>query len=164
MNLNNELKNITFEKIDLETIYDIKQKILEQIRLREPENIGKKITCPREAFEELKSMADEEDEFLKIIYISAKNEIIKKEILTKGTDNQTLISNKHILKKAIMLNGLAGIIIAHNHPTGICEPSSDDKNATSVLKNACKLLDIHLIDHMIITNNGYFSFMESGIL
>ena len=89
--------------------------------------------------------------------------MISCKILTTGTSNQTLISSKDIVLWAIREEA-SGIIVAHNHPTGICEPSTDDKISTEQLKKAAKLMDINLIDHLIITEDGYFSFKESGLI
>ena len=163
MDLIKKLKNIDYDKIKYIDLIEIKRKTLDALRLKEPQPQGK-ITSPREAIEFFKEMEAEEEEYLKIIYINAKNQIIKKETLTKGTSNQTLISNGDITKKALMTKGTKGVIIAHNHPTGIAEPSADDKISTEQLKKALTILDLQLIDHIIICEGGYYSFKESGLI
>jgi DNA repair protein RadC len=128
--------------------------------LKSPE----KITSPRDAFEYLlPKFLDCKEEKLIAVFISPRNEVISCKILTTGTSNQTLISSKDIVLWAIREEA-SGIIVAHNHPTGICEPSTDDKISTDQLGKAAKLMDVSLIDHLIITENGYFSFKESGLL
>lgn len=97
------------------------------------------------------------------IFLSQRNEVIDYKTITTGTSNQTLISSKDIVLEA-MRHGAEGIIIAHNHPSGICEPSLDDKQATEALKKAAKLMDIQLIDHVIISEKEMFSFREKGLL
>lgn len=163
MNLIKKLKTINYDKIEYEDLMEIKRKTLDALRLKEPTPFGK-IISPADAIEFFKEMGIEEEEYLKVIYINARNQIIKKETLTKGTSNQTLISSGDITRKALLTKGTSGIIIAHNHPTGIAEPSSDDKICTELLKKTLKILDLQLIDHVIICENGYFSFKESGML
>ena len=128
--------------------------------LRSPE----KITSPRDAFEYLlPKFLDCKQEKLVAVFISPRNEVISCKVLTTGTSNQTLISSKDIVLWAIREEA-SGVIVAHNHPTGVCEPSTDDKISTEQLKKATKLMDINLIDHLILTEDGYFSFKESGLI
>lgn len=163
MNLIKKLKTIDYDRFEYIDLIEIKRKTLAALRLKEPTPHGK-ITCPRDATEYLKEMEAEEEEYLKVIYINARNQIIKKETLTKGTSNQTLINSGDITRKALLTKGTSGVIVAHNHPSGINEPSGDDKASTEQLKKALKILDLQLIDHIIICENGYFSFKEGGLL
>ncbi|HOZ55159.1 MAG TPA: JAB domain-containing protein [Clostridia bacterium] len=163
MDLIKKLKNIDYDKFEYIDLIEIKRKTLDALRLKEPQPQGK-ITCPREATEFLKEMEAEEEEYLKVIYINARSQIIKKETLTKRTSNQTLISSGDITRKALLTKGTSGVIVAHNHPSGIADPSADDKISTEQLKKALKTLDLQLIDHIIICENEYFSFKESGML
>ncbi len=102
-------------------------------------------------------------EKLVAIFLSQRNDVIDYKTITTGTSNQTLISSKDIVLEA-MRHGADGIIIAHNHPSGICEPSIDDKMATEALKKSAKLMDIRLIDHVIISEKEIFSFREKELL
>lgn len=78
---------------------------------------------------------------------------------TKGVHMNT----KEILQNAILKNS-ASIIIAHNHPSGTLKPSASDKNYTKKLSGLCSVLDISLIDHLILTQEDYYSFSDNHIL
>jgi DNA repair protein RadC len=75
----------------------------------------------------------------------------------------TVVDSKIIFKIAIEYLA-SGIVLIHNHPSGNCTPSQDDKNLTKKLKDAGLLLDIPILDHLIFTETKYFSFADEGIL
>jgi DNA repair protein RadC len=89
--------------------------------------------------------------------------LIKAEKISSGGLVATVVDLKIILKYAID-NLASAIILCHNHPSGQTEPSQADKNITNKITNACNLLDIRLIDHIIYTEHGYFSFADSSQL
>ncbi len=68
---------------------------------------------------------------------------------------------KEVLKGALLANAV-GIIVAHNHPSGEAKPSAEDKELTKRLKEACNLVGINLVDHIIVGNGKYTSFMDRG--
>ena len=78
-----------------------------------------------------------------------------------GTLDQCMVLPKEILKTAILSNA-KGIMVFHNHPSGVIEPSSQDRDMTELLYAICKLMGFELIDHIIITEDGYYSFKENG--
>jgi len=146
----------------IKAVFELGKRIISREHgiLRSPE----KISSPREAFEYIfPKFLDCKQEKLIAVFISPRNEVISCKVLTTGTSNQTLISSKDIVLWAIREEA-SGIIVAHNHPTGVCEPSTDDQISTEQLNKAAKLMDVSLIDHLIITENGYFSFKESGLI
>ena len=96
------------------------------------------------------------------IYISCKNDILSTEMLTKGTMTQTAIDTRTILRKALLLNARA-IILFHNHPSGCSWPSKQDVEFTSKLRKACTLMDVILVDHIILSDNDFYSFAEEQI-
>jgi DNA repair protein RadC len=73
----------------------------------------------------------------------------------------TLVDKRLILKKALVGNCTA-IILAHNHPSGANKPSENDRKMTKQIKEACNLLDISLLDHIIVCNDNYYSFADNG--
>lgn len=122
-----------------------------------------KIYSPKTAYDILKvDIENKEKEILIALYLKG-NILVSKKILTIGTDNQTLVSEKEIIKQALRENA-QGIILAHNHPSGECLPSREDRVATEKIKYICKKLDINLLDHLIITSEKYYSFKENGHL
>ena len=80
-----------------------------------------------------------------------------------GTTTASLCNPKDIFKKALMVNAEA-IVIVHNHPSGSTEPSKDDVKLTKKVKLAGEFIGIELLDHIIVANDDYFSFMQNDIL
>ncbi len=97
------------------------------------------------------------------IFMKRNNEVIKKEMISKGGVSGTFVDAKIIFKKALEEMASA-IIIAHNHPSGNLSPSVDDAHLTEQIKAAGKVLNISLLDHLIITDRGFYSFADDGKL
>ena len=93
------------------------------------------------------------------IFLTSANTVITKEMLSKGTLTKTIIDNRTVMRRAL-LNNAAAIILLHNHPSGNPMPSPDDIRFTSGLKKACDLMGINLLDHIIIADGEFFSFSE----
>ena len=104
-----------------------------------------------------------EKEQVRIAILNIKNELIKDIILSIGNIESAIVDMKEIMKEVLRNSG-SKIIIIHNHPSGEVEPSAEDIKTTKKLKEACRIMDIALIDHIIIGNNDYFSFGENGII
>ncbi len=123
-----------------------------------------KITHSRQAFDVLyPKLADLPHEEFWVLFLSRANTIIKAECISKGGVSGTVVDVRLILKPAI--ESLASsIILAHNHPSGNIRPSNQDTSLTKKVKEAGKLLDIHIQDHIIIGEQQYFSFADQGIL
>lgn len=97
-----------------------------------------------------------------ILYLDRANKLIAKERLSTGGISATVMDTKIIIKKAV--DKLAsGIIVVHNHPSGNPYPGEVDKKQTRLLKDAAKLLDISLLDHIIIGGNRYYSFSDEAV-
>ncbi len=107
-------------------------------------------------------IGNEKEEHFMILYFDTRNKLINEEI-SIGTLNASLVHPREVFKKAIKDN-VAQIIIAHNHPSGDSKPSEEDISTTERLMEAGKLVGISIIDHLVITLNGYFSFKENGIV
>jgi len=98
-----------------------------------------------------------------VILLNRAHKVIDKVKLSQGGISGTVIDARMVLKNAI--DKLASsIVLCHNHPSGNTVPSQADKQITSKLKSAAALMDIHLIDHIIIGDNNYYSFADSGTL
>lgn len=108
-------------------------------------------------------MQDLEREKMFVLYLNHANAIIAQEFVSSGGLTSTIVDVKFILRNA--LQHLASkIIVAHNHPSGNLKPSASDKHATQKIKMAAQLFDIQLVDHLIIVDQNYFSFADSGLL
>ncbi|WP_457618462.1 RadC family protein [Lutibacter sp.] len=98
-----------------------------------------------------------------VLYLNNSNKILYKNQLSKGGLTGTLVDIRLVFKKAIALYATA-LILCHNHPSGKLEASSADKSITKKIKQAGETLDIKVLDHLIITENAYFSFADENIL
>ncbi len=124
----------------------------------------KKISSSVSVFELMQPIIGElpHEEFW-IIYVNNSNKVIQKNQLSKGGITGTLVDVRLALKRAIEV-GATGIILAHNHPSGTLKPSEADKQLTQKLKTGGESLDIKVLDHLIITENAYFSFADQNLL
>ena len=107
-------------------------------------------------------LENKEQENLLTVFLK-NNNFISKKIITIGTSDETLISQKDILRYAIKENANA-IIIAHNHPSGNKSPSQQDKQETNKLIKIANQLSISVLDHLIITKDGFFSFKQNNLI
>ncbi|WP_416440131.1 DNA repair protein RadC [Leeuwenhoekiella sp. A16] len=98
-----------------------------------------------------------------IMYLNNSNKVIQKNQLSKGGITGTLVDVRLVLKKALEL-GATSLILAHNHPSGALKPSQADKALTKKLSLASQSLDIKVLDHLIVTENAYFSFADEGLI
>ena len=109
------------------------------------------------------SIAHRERECFIIVYLDNRNRVISKKIFEHGTVNFIPIYPREILKSAIC-NNASSILIAHNHPSGCLTPSQSDLEMTQDIYLACKYVGITLLDHVIVSQEGNFSFKDAGIL
>ena len=107
-------------------------------------------------------IGDIEREEFWAIYLNQSNRVIRKERLSAGGLTGTLVDVRLIMKAALLCNA-TGMIIAHNHPSGNEKPSGEDNRITEQVKKAAELLNIRLIDHVIITSNTYYSYMDNDM-
>ncbi len=124
----------------------------------------KKITSSKSVFELMQPIIGElpHEEFW-IVYLNNSNKVIYKNQLSKGGITGTLVDTRLVLKTALEV-GAVGLILSHNHPSGTLKPSQADKEVTLKLKTAAQSLDIKVLDHLIITEQSYFSFADDGML
>lgn len=100
-------------------------------------------------------------EVLGVLCLNAKNFVISESIIYKGSAGSTLLRIAEIFREPILMTA-QGIIIFHNHPSGIVSPSTDDLQVTANVVDAGKLLDIDVLDHIIIGNANWLSLRQSG--
>lgn len=100
-------------------------------------------------------------EVLGVLCLNAKNFIISESIVYKGSAGSTLLRIAEIFREPILMTAQA-IIIFHNHPSGIVNPSTDDLEVTANVIDAGKLLDIDVLDHIIVGNSNWLSLRQSG--
>lgn len=108
-------------------------------------------------------LADLSVEEFWVVFTNQRNQVIKKKKLSIGGISATYVDQRIILKEAL-LNNASGFILGHNHPSGNLKPSHTDIQITNQLKKSAQIMDMRLLDHLIVTNNGYFSFLDEGML
>ncbi len=97
------------------------------------------------------------------IFLNQANKILQNEVLSEGGITGTVVDPRILLRKALEYNAVS-IILCHNHPSGNLNPSQADKQLTNKIKDAAKLLDITVADHIIVSSEGYFSFADEGLI
>lgn len=102
-------------------------------------------------------------ELFVVVHLNSNNYVSGFEVVSKGTLNASLVHSREVFRSAILRNA-ASVIVAHNHPSGNLQPSSEDIQITKKLVQAGKILDIQVLDHVIFTHDGYFSFAENALL
>lgn len=102
-------------------------------------------------------------EYFYCLYLDNKNRLIERKLLFMGTVNRSIVHPREIFKEAYLLSS-SGIICMHNHPSGDITPSRDDVILTNALVEIGRLQQIPIVDHMIFTDDNYYSFYENGIL
>lgn len=134
-------------------------------RRREEEVIRKnKITSSKDAAEIFMSLlADLPHEEFWILLLNRANHIISKHNTSIGGLSGTVADARIIFKTAIE-NNASGILLCHNHPSGNLQPSHEDINLTQKLKEAGKILSIPILDHLIVSSQGYYSFVDNNLL
>ncbi len=102
-------------------------------------------------------------EVFQVIYLNNANKIIEAEQLFQGTVDRSAIHPREVIAAALK-NNATRLIFAHNHPGGSLRPSIEDKEITGRLKDACSAVGIEVLDHIIVTGDGYFSMREHGLI
>lgn len=123
------------------------------------ECIGNKITSSKDILNIFKNLKFLNHEELWVIFLNSAHKIISMKEVTKGDLNSTIFDVRMIANKAISYMA-SGIILIHNHPSGNLEPSRNDICSTTKIKEALKLFDIEVIDHIIISGENYYSFAD----
>lgn len=108
-------------------------------------------------------IASKKQEYFLCISLNGANEVINNRVVTIGLINSSQIHPREVFADVIS-DRACSIILAHNHPSGILKPSGDDITVTSQMIEAGKIIGISVLDHIIITKSGYFSFKEKGII
>jgi DNA repair protein RadC len=108
-------------------------------------------------------IADSENEVLFAIFLNAKNEVLSLKRLGEGTVSQASAFPRRIVEEGLKLKATS-LILAHNHPGGVAEPSDGDIAITEEINKALGLVEISLQDHIILANNDYFSFRKNEII
>lgn len=118
---------------------------------------------PKDVWEELKDIRGNKKEHFVIFFLDARNQEIKREIVSVGTLNANLVHPREVFEPAVR-HLAAQIILAHNHPSGDIEPSEEDLAITKRLVEVSKIMGIEINDHIIVTKNDFFSFKQKELI
>ena len=172
--LSKNLSNIGFEKLSSLSIVELQKinglgfakscKILSIFeicaRFNISKHLGKKILDPKSVYSQfsLKLSNLDRERFI-VLHLDTKNRIIKEEVVSIGTLNESLVHPREVFKSAIK-ESAKSILLLHNHPSGDPAPSQEDIDLTKHLVSAGKLLQIKVLDHIIIGRESFYSFTE----
>jgi len=124
------------------------------------------VKCPRDVLKYCEaSLEGEPDEIFEVLYLSVRNKVMSSERLFTGTIDRTAVYPRKVIEKALK-NKAAGLIFAHNHPSGEVSPSREDEIMTKELNEAAKAVGITVHDHIIIGvgKDNYYSYREHGLI
>jgi len=124
---------------------------------------GTRIGMPKDAYPLLIHFADIRQEHFIVISLNGGHEVNAIREVTKGLINKTVVHPREVFADPITDRACA-IIVAHNHPSGNLEPSDEDVDITKRLRQSGDILGIPMLDHLIFSESGYFSFMEHGLI
>ena len=108
-------------------------------------------------------LASKPHEVFAVLFLDTQHRLLAFEELFRGTLNQASVYPREVVKRALALNAAAAIL-AHNHPSGVAEPSRSDEALTQALKAALALVDVRVLDHFVVARGSVVSFAERGLL
>ena len=183
--LNKSVKDISIDLLNKYTIEDLKDLSIEdltkfdgigevkaieiiasielgkRIYLHSPKVLTK-LSTPKEIYNETKYLFfNKKQEYFYALYFNSKQELIKVKVLFIGTINQSTIHPREVFKEAYKVSAYS-IVIMHNHPTGDITPSKADDYITKTITNIGKIQGIPVLDHIIVSDNNYFSYYDNG--
>ncbi len=121
------------------------------------------LDCVKATVAQLADLRGKQKEYFMVLYLNARNQLVHKETISIGTLTETLVHPREVFEPAIR-NLASSIMLAHNHPSKNTEVSDEDVKLTEKLIQSGTILDIEVLDHIIITDDGYISFKEKGLL
>lgn len=126
--------------------------------------IGETLDDPKTVRDYLRlKIGEMEHEVFCVIYLDTQHRVIAFEELFKGTLSQTSVYPREVVKSSLRQN-CGAVIFAHNHPSGVAEPSRSDELLTRALKDALALIDVRVLDHFVVCRTGVVSFAERGLI
>ncbi|MCH8519165.1 MAG: DNA repair protein RadC [Nanoarchaeota archaeon] len=152
------IKGISTAKAsEIIAVFELSKRIQEEVHFKES------FSSSQEIYNYVKhSMQYKMCEEMRVLYLNVKNKLIKDEVVAKGSIHFVHIDVRKIVKKALDLHA-SSIILIHNHPSGDVEESQADVEITTQIMQACELLHIKVLDHLIVGNGDYLSFYDSGV-
>lgn len=141
--------------------------VLEIMRRYNLEKIGDrpKIRSSKDIFNYMQpELADKNTEHIWLIILNRACAVIERKLMSSGGMTATVFDIKMVMRHLILVPGIEGVIMVHNHPSGNLRPSREDDNITRSLKQACAFFSIKVMDHVIVTQDGHYSYADEGRL
>src|SRR5918999_4660167 len=110
----------------------------------------------------LEDTIEQEKEHYYVMHLNVRSQVMMVELVTVGTVSSSLVHPRETFRRAVMA-GSTSIIIAHNHPSGEVDPSDEDMKVSKLMFEAGNILGITMLDHIIFTNDNYYSFKKNGM-
>jgi DNA repair protein RadC len=126
-------------------------------------SLGTRYTAPQQVFETFKFLMLETKEMFLTLHLDGKNRVVCVDLVSVGSLNQSIVHPREVFKTALLSNA-AAVLLIHQHPTGDPSPSAEDIAITRRLKEAGDICGIKVLDHIIIGEDQYLSFVERGLL
>lgn len=104
-----------------------------------------------------------EHEIFAVVFLDSQNRLIEYAEMFRGTINHASVHPREVVKEALRWNA-AAVVLAHNHPSGLAMPSSDDRTMTNRLKEVLQVVEVRVLDHLIVAGNEVVSFSERGLM
>ncbi len=124
---------------------------------------GRRIRVPADIVPVVGHYADRKQEVFIAVSLNGAHEVIASRVISVGLVNRTLVHPREVFADAVV-DRAAAVVVAHNHPSGRVEPSTEDREVTRKLVQAGETLGIRLLDHVVFTTDNYYSFLEHGEL
>ena len=156
--ITNKPRTIKFKQI--KAVYEtlvVKEEITNYLKT------GTRFTSPSQVYETFSFLMKETKEMFITLHLDGKNRIIAMDLVSIGSLNQSIVHPREVFKTACLSNA-AAIILVHQHPSGDSTPSSEDIAITRRLKEAGEIMGIKVLDHIIVGEGEYLSFVERGLL
>ncbi|MCI9084616.1 MAG: DNA repair protein RadC, partial [Bacilli bacterium] len=137
------------------------QELNRRMNIKQDKIVDVKITTPEVVYDYYKNIVNEYQEYFYCLYLDSNKKVLSEKLLFMGTVNESMVHPRDVFKEAYLVNATA-IICVHNHPTGDVRPSKEDIIVTDQLNEIGYLMGIKLVDHVIVSKNKYYSFLENG--
>ena len=165
------IKKIGIKKVLLKDLLEIKglgkakaSQIISVLELTNRFNEDKpEILSAKNVWQLCSDIRESKKEHFVAFYLDTQNKLIERQIISIGILNSSLVHPREVFEPAIKFSA-ASVLVAHNHPSGILDPSKEDREVTKRLVDAGNLLGISVIDHIILGKNGHFSFQQAKLL
>lgn len=172
-NILKTIKKIRISKVKLEDLQKVKGlgpaksseiiAILELVKRLNNKDSRPEILSPKDVWNFCADIRGAQKEHFVVFYLDTQNCLIERQTIFIGTLNSSLVHPREVFEPAISLHS-ASIIIAHNHPSGAMEPSPEDIDVTTRLREAGQILGIQLVDHIILSKTNHLSFAQQDLI